>query len=135
MRRAWWNSWWIFTIATVAFVVVGFAWVLLGGKGGNPSKYGSVDIPGSQVVQLPAGRVDLILESDVDEGASLDVPSDLTATVTPVDASGTPTVTRNVGGDYTRNPPGQRRPNGLSNSYRRVFEVEVPAAGRYRVTA
>jgi hypothetical protein len=138
MKRSWWNSWSVFTIATVLFVVVGFAWVLISKSGDvkRPARYGQVDIPGSKTVALPKGSVNLILESDVDEGASLKVPSQLTATVTAVDASGgDPSVKRDVGGDYSENPPGQRRLNGLSNSYRRVYDVDVPAAGEYKVTA
>ncbi len=132
----WWTSGAVPTVATILAVVLGFAWVLLNksGAAGYPARYGQVQIPGSATVTLPAGSVDLTLESDVDEGFGLSVPAALAVAVTAATPGApAPTVTRAVGGDYSRSPGATQRVNGVPNTYRRLWKVDVPRSGEYRV--
>jgi hypothetical protein len=106
------------------------------GAAGHPARYGQVQIPGSATVSLPAGSVDLTLESDVDEGFGLKVPARLAVAVTAVTPSSpAPTVTRDVGGDYSTTGGATQRVNGVPNTYRRLWKVDVPRAGEYRVVS
>jgi hypothetical protein len=132
----WLGSWFAIIALTIITIVTGFVLVvsITHNSVSKAVKYGQVELPGSKTLQLPAGRVDLILESDEDEGFSLGVPASLTATVTPVAAGvSAPSVVRDVGGDYSGSPGKTERVNGEANSYRRVWIVQVAQAGEYRV--
>ena len=136
VRARWWTSGTVPTVATILAVVLGFALVLLNksGAAGHPARYGQVQIPGSATVTLPAGSVDLTLESDVDEGFGLNVPAGLAVAVTAVTPGApAPTVTHAVGGDYSRSPGATQRVNGVPNTYQRLWKVDVPRSGEYRV--
>ena len=123
------------TVATILAVVLGFAWVLLNeSEPRGIRRGGQVQIPGSATVTLPAGSVDLTLESDVDEGFGLNVPAALAVAVTAVTPGApVPTVTRAVGGATPGAPGSTQRVNGVPNTYRRLWTVDVPRSGEYRV--
>jgi hypothetical protein len=139
VRNRWYTGNLIPIFGTILFVVAGFALVLHNKSGHkrHPARYGQVDIPGSQSVTLPKGRVDLILESDVDEGFGFKAPSESQLTVSVVPAAGgatAPKITRDVGGDYELIPGATQRVSGVPNTYRRLWRIQVPQAGVYVVT-
>jgi hypothetical protein len=91
-------------------------------------KYGRIDIPGSSVQQLPAGRIELILENPLGNG--VDIPGDLAASVVPVNGGPGVSLTRSVGGQFGSSGNG----TDTADSFRRVWYADVPRAGAYRVT-
>jgi hypothetical protein len=99
---------------------------------GEDNQYGRVAVPGSTVLHLPAGRVDvsaaLALPGRGNETPDLPLPSDLTLRVTPAGAGGHAVVTRDYG--HSENASG----DGV-DTQRHVFGVEVSTAGDYRVAA
>lgn len=88
--------------------------------------YGEVPIPGTGSVQLPAGEVTVSLHALVigGNGGGLPVPP-LGLTISPPDGVAQPQVTENIGSTTTVN----------SDAHVRVWKVQVPAAGTYRVQA
>ncbi len=95
---------------------------------GDPTKYGQIDVPGAQVVQLPAGSLEAILEENL--GQELKITPALRLQVKALEGGPSPTITRDVGEQFgTAN--GEFGPD---QHYRRVWRLDVPSAGRYRVT-
>jgi hypothetical protein len=91
-------------------------------------QYGRINIPGSSVQQLPAGRIELILENPL--GNRVDIPGDLAASVVPVNGGTGVSLTRSVGGQFGSSGNG----TDTADSFRRVWYADVPRAGAYRVT-
>jgi hypothetical protein len=120
-----------FTVGLGLLVAVGIgvAWYLLGGFPRDHDAYGSVSVPGQQVLQLPAGDVRVNFESDAtgsDDPRSIeDRPEGLAVRVLRV-VGGEELAVKDVpqwlfvslSGDRGHEPFGK---------------VEVPSAGRYRV--
>jgi hypothetical protein len=92
-------------------------------------KYARLDIPGSTVVQLPRGRLEVILEDPLGNG--VDVPRDLSASIVPVGGGPAVPLTRDVGGQFGAS--GNRQDTG--DDFRRVWSASVPVSGSYRFTA
>lgn len=128
-------------IVTVASVWLGatFAvWVVVGVLGssnlvwGEDDQYGTVDVPGSKVLHLPKRTVDVSAAVYIlgkgNEDVDLPLPSDMALTVAPVDGEARPVVSRDVGGSSNAGASGV-------NTQRRVWKVDVPQDGDYRVSA
>jgi hypothetical protein len=94
----------------------------------NSAKYGTIPIPGSAVVHLPAGEVDLSLDTQVTSfggshsSVSVPIPT-LTTSVVPVGGGRVPGYENSVGGTTSVN----------SDAHRRFAKIDVPTAGKYRV--
>lgn len=99
---------------------------------GEDNQYGRVDVPGTAVLKLPAGSMQVSVAVDlVGRGngtPDLPLPSDLALTVAPVDGAGQPVVTR-VHGASSSNANDNR-----VNTQIEAWTVDVPKAGSYRVT-
>jgi hypothetical protein len=96
---------------------------------GDAYKYARVVIPGSSVVQLPRGRLEVILEDPLGNG--VDVPRGLSASIVPVGGGSVVPLARDVGGQFGAS--GSRQDSG--DDFRRVWWANVPVAGTYRFTA
>lgn len=122
----------LFVVATVA---VSFVVGVLGSSNavwGEDNQYGRVDIPGTKVLRLPAGTVDVsaavALPGRGNETPSLPLPKGLSLTVTPLRGAGRPVVRDDVGD--TENADDDR-----VDTQRRVWRIDVPSDGDYRVAA
>jgi Short C-terminal domain len=88
--------------------------------------YGDVPIPGSANLHLPAGKLSVSFHTEVisgPRGAGLPVPK-LGIDIEPPPGVPYPTVTESFGGSITIN----------NDSHRRVWVVQVPADGAYKIT-
>jgi hypothetical protein len=88
--------------------------------------YGTVPVPGTKVLHLPAGEVDISFATDsaVNNGGSFFTPG-MSLRVTPASGSGAnPTVTDSSSSASTIG----------SQTRARVFKLQVPNAGDYRVS-
>jgi hypothetical protein len=98
---------------------------------GEPDQYGTVRIPGSAVVHLPKRTVDLVvavaLPGRGNETPDLPLPYDLDVRVVPADGGPDLKVERHLGSS------GNAAAHG-ADTQRRVWTVDVPTDGRYRVT-
>lgn len=80
--------WWVSLIILGTGGILAFAWLILGGLPfSNHAAYGSVPVPGSATLQLPAGKVMLSFEEDglIGEDDSADMPADLAVSITGAD--------------------------------------------------
>jgi hypothetical protein len=83
----------------------------------NPAQYGSVGIPGTGTLQLPAGTVDVTLSAGT-VSQSITVPAFKISVVS----------------ESTGRPESLRFVDGASeDSYAQVAAVRIPAAGKYNV--
>jgi hypothetical protein len=89
-------------------------------------KYGSVHLPGSAVLELPSGSLEVMVHGG--SSTPLDVPRGLRLTVVPVGGGPAPVLTRDRGGEF-----GLTDRSG-SDEFRRIWRLETPRAGAYRVT-
>jgi hypothetical protein len=87
------------------------------------SKYGSFDLPGQTVVDLPAGKVDLSFTMDL-SNQTVAIPV-MQMAITPVDGGAGPAVDGTMGAALDD--------DGVTHI--RVGSAIVPRAGRYRVSA
>jgi hypothetical protein len=92
----------------------------------DADKYGSVQLPGSAILELPSGSLEVMVHGS--GSTPLDVPPRLRLTVVPVGGGQAAVLTRDRGGQF-----------GLSDrsgadEFRRVFRLETPHSGAYRVT-
>jgi hypothetical protein len=95
---------------------------------GDPTKYGQIDVPGTQMARLPAGSLEAILEENL--GQELKITPALRLEVEALGGGPSPTIIRDVGEQFgTAN--GEFGPD---QHYRRVWRVNVPSAGRYQVS-
>jgi hypothetical protein len=93
---------------------------------GDASRYGRFYIPGSKVLMLPAGSLELLLSQ---HGVTLQVPPKLTVSVSPTHRSvPAPIVKRDRGSRFGSSGQG-------AQSFVRVWSVQVSRSGEYRVTA
>jgi hypothetical protein len=99
---------------------------------GEDDQYGRVDVPGTKVLHLPGGSVDVNAAVEIpgqgNATGDLPLPSDLALTVAPVDGSGHVGVRRDVGSSGNAN-------DDSVNTQRRVWKLDVPHDGDYSVTA
>lgn len=96
-------------------------------KAGDPTKYGQLNVPGSESLQLPAGSFEGILEENL--GQDLRITPQLRLSIKPQKGGTAPVITRDVGEQFgTAN--GEFGPD---QHYRRVWRINVPGSGRYRV--
>ncbi|HEX8648003.1 MAG TPA: hypothetical protein VF715_14005 [Thermoleophilaceae bacterium] len=88
-------------------------------------KYGRIDLPGSGAIELPEGRVALYYEEHVtlSENESLDVPSGLRV------------VARRENEVVKSQKTVHNAVNTTGRSLREFAKLEIPRAGRYRVSA
>jgi hypothetical protein len=95
---------------------------------GDATRYGEVHIPGSAVLKLPSGSLEVFVRAS--QPATPDAPPGLRLSVTRVGGDGPPGVlTSDRGGQFGITD------RALDVSYRRVWRLELPQAGDYRVTA
>jgi hypothetical protein len=92
----------------------------------DADKYGSVHVPGSAILELPSGSLEVMVHGD--GSTPLDVPPGLHLTVISVDGGQAAVLTRDRGGQF-----GLTDRSG-ADEFRRVFRLETPRAGAYRVT-
>jgi hypothetical protein len=99
---------------------------------GEDDQYGTVDVPGAKVLHLPKRTVDVsaavFILGKGNETVDLPLPSDMALRVAPVDGGAQPVVSRDVGGSANAG-------SHDVNTQRRVWKVDVPADGDYRVSA
>ncbi|HEX3783460.1 MAG TPA: hypothetical protein VHX38_27670 [Pseudonocardiaceae bacterium] len=108
--------------ALAVLVFLGGGITFLVSFGNADADYGSMRIPGSQVIQLPAGQVDMTYTMDLDN-QTVDIPV-LGITVTSEHGGAKLAVTNDI-----ENPIGI---NGVTHDV--VAWATVPSAGSYRVT-
>lgn len=95
---------------------------------GDATKYGRLDIPGAKVLRLPAASIEGILEDDLEE--ELKITPALRLSVKPLGGGPAAEVSRDVG-----ERSGTANGNfGPDTYYKRVWRIDVPRAGRYRVS-
>lgn len=92
----------------------------------DADKYGSVQLPGTAILELPSGSLEVMVHGN--SSTPLDLPRGLHVTVVPVGGGQAAVLTPDRGGQF-----------GLSDrsgadEFRRVFRLETPHAGAYRVT-
>lgn len=110
-----------FLLAIIVFVGGGIYWLTQVGSP-NDAAYGSMPLPSTQVVHLPAGRVNVTWTEDLDN-QTVDIPN-LRMTVEPTRGGQPLTVTTYVG-----DPIGI---NGVTHV--QVAWLDVPRDGDYRIT-
>lgn len=95
---------------------------------GDPAKYGQLNVPGSEVLQLPAASFEGILEDPLEEDPKI-TPA-LRLRVEPVRGGPAPEVSRDVAERF-----GTSSGNfGPDDYFIRVWRIDVPRAGSYRVS-
>jgi hypothetical protein len=120
-----------FTIGLGLLVAVGIgvAWYILGGFPRDHDKYGSVSVPGQQVLELPEGEVRVNFENDAtgsgDTRSIQDRPQGLAVRILPA-AGGEPIEVKSVPGWLFSSITGDR-------GHEPFGKVEIPSAGSYRV--
>jgi hypothetical protein len=126
-----WTGPFLIGLALVVAVGAGVAWYILGGFPRDHDKYGSVSVPGKQVLELPAGDVRVNFENDTtgsgDTRSIQDRPEGMTVRIAPQGGGEQPTVEdvpswlfSSISGDRGHEPYGK---------------VEIPSAGSYSVQA
>jgi hypothetical protein len=95
---------------------------------GEPTKYGQLNVPDSQLLQLPAGSFEGILEDNLEQG--LRITPQLHLSMKPRNGGPAPVITRDVGQQFGTSS-GNFSPD---QTYRRVWQVDVARPGRYRVS-
>jgi hypothetical protein len=118
------------TVVAIVFVAW-IAWWLtsLLRHDGQRDRFGTVQVPGAALLELPAGEVSVsYFERGVDLGDStLDVPADLRVVVSPAGGAG--------GRTLELRDPGLATEEWVNSdgTGRRMAEADVPEDGRYRV--
>jgi hypothetical protein len=124
-----WTGPFLVGLALLVAVGIGVAWYLLGGFPRDHDEYGSVSVPGQQVLQLPAGDVRVNLENDAtgsDATRSIeDRPQGLGVRILPA-AGGRELAVKEV-------PQWLFVSLSDDRGHEPFGKVEVPSAGRYRV--
>lgn len=108
-------------LAIVVFIGGGIYWLVQVGSP-NDAAYGSMQLPSTKVVQLPAGRVNVTWTEDLDN-QTVDIPN-LHMTIEPAQGGQPLAVTTYIG-----DPTGI---NGVTHV--QVAWLDVARAGDYRVT-
>ena len=97
--------------------------VVLGATGEKYGSYGEVEIPGSALIDLPAGEVIVSFRAGEHRGRGLTVPK-VNFDITPPSGSPDPTVTEDLGSTVSVR----------GDAHRRVWFMRVAEPGTYRVT-
>jgi hypothetical protein len=123
----------IFLLVTLILGVIGGILESNLVQGDYKSKYGTVRVPGSKVIQLPSGTIDVayavFLQGAGNETPDVPIPKNLGLDVKPVDSGvAAPAITRDVG--FSANSSA-----GNTNTDIRIWKVDVSDGGDYRVTA
>ncbi len=92
----------------------------------DAEKYGSVHLPGSAILELPSGSLEVMVHGD--GSTALDVPRGLRLTVVPVGGGPAAVVSRDRGGQFGSST------RSTSSEFRRIFRLHMPQAGAYRAT-
>ncbi len=132
MEGAWWSRTRTLVIGLGVVVVLGVLAEFINANvlttSGDPTKYGQINVPGSEVLRLPAASFEGILEDPLEEEPKI-TPA-LRLRIVPLGGGPAPEVSRDVGEQFgTAN--GEFGPDIY---FRRVWRVEVARAGRYRVS-
>jgi hypothetical protein len=124
-----WTDPFTFVLGLLVAVGIGVAWYMLGGLPRDHDTYGSVSVPGQQVLQLPEGDVRVNFENDTigsgDTRSIRDRPQRLAVRILPA-AGGEEIEVNDV-------------PNWLFSSitndrgHEPFGRVEIPSPGRYQV--
>jgi hypothetical protein len=108
---------------------LGAVWYVLGGFPRDHDKYGSVAVPGTQVVDLPEGDVRVNFENDTtgsgDNQSIADQPAGLTVRVAPA-GGGDEIEVKDV-------PSWLFSSTGDTRGHEPFGKVDIPSAGSYRV--
>ncbi len=95
---------------------------------GDATKYGQLNVPESKVLTLPAASFEGILEDNLEE--EIKITDSLRLAIEPVGGGPAPSISRDVG-----ERSGTANGNfGPDTYYKRVWRIDVPTAGRYRVS-
>ncbi len=95
---------------------------------GDATKYGQLNVPESKVLALPAASFAGILEDNLEE--ELKITPALRLSIAPLGGGPAPAISRDVG-----ERSGTANGNfGPDTYYKRVWRIDVPRAGRYRVS-
>jgi hypothetical protein len=116
---------WLIGLAAIATVVL---WLIGIFALNHSASYGKLRIPGTAIVHLPAGEVDVSFDAQVtsyggSSNVSLPIPH-LGLSVVPIRGGLIPGYESSVGSTTSVN----------SDAHRQVAKLDVPAEGRYRVT-
>jgi hypothetical protein len=99
---------------------------------GENNQYGRVDVPGTKVLHLPAREIDVSAAMHIlgkgNETVDVPIPDDASVVVRPVTGEATVRIRRDLGDSTNAMDDGV-------NSQRRVWKIDVPREGDYRVTA
>ena len=128
-------------IVTVASIWLGATFAVMAVVGvlgssnlvwGEDNQYGTVDVPGSKVLHLPKRTVDVSAAVYIlgkgNETVDVPIPPDMRLAVAPVDGGERPEISRDVGSSSNAS-------SNRVNAQRRVWKVDVPREGDYRVSA
>jgi hypothetical protein len=128
----WWSRGSALAIALGIVVVVGVLVQIINANvlntSGDPAKYGQLNVPESKVLGLPAASFEGILEDPLEEKPK--VTPQLRLAIKPLGGGPAPQISRDVGEGFGT-AAGKFGPNDY---FRRVWRVDVPQAGRYRVS-
>jgi hypothetical protein len=127
--------------AALYLLLFGVAWLIvmvpvgiLGSSNivwGEDNQDGRVDVPGTAVLNLPSGSVQVSAAIEIpgagNETADLPIPDNLSLSVGSATGGAPATVTPDLAGSSSN-----ASDDGV-NTQRRVFKVDVPSAGDYRV--
>lgn len=95
---------------------------------GDPTRYGQLNVPDSEVLQLPSASFEGILADPLEEEPKI-TPA-LRLLIKPLGGGPAPQISRDVGERF-----GTANGNfGPDTYFRRVWRIDVPRAGRYRVS-
>ena len=122
-------TWWLRKIrawgAVAAAVGTIVAQILAQNVFNTEADYGRIDIPGTKVLHFPAQTIDVSLSvyypSAGNEDTDVPIPQ-MSLVLHPLDGGQQPTVTENPG-----------LASGSSHPFRRVWTMDVPSEGDYRV--
>jgi hypothetical protein len=95
---------------------------------GDATKYGQLNVPESKVLTLPAASFEGILEDNLEE--EIEITKSLRLAIKPLGGGPAPTITRDVG-ERSGTANGKFGPDTY---YKRVWRIDVPQAGGYRVS-
>jgi hypothetical protein len=116
-------------VGLVVAVGLGIAWYILGGFPRDHDKYGTVSVPGQQVLELPVGDVRVNFENDTtgsgDTRSIRDRPHGLAVRILPADG-GEEIAVIDVPGWLFSSIRGDR-------GHEPFGKVEIPSAGSYRI--
>jgi len=130
-RGSFWTGPFLYGIGLLVAVAAGVAWYAIGGLPRGHADYGSLAVPGRQVMALPDGEVRINFEGDAtgsgDNRSIQDQPDGLAVRVTPA-SGGAPLAVDDVPSWLFSSLSGDRGNEPFG-------KIDVPGAGSYRVQA